>query len=349
MDFNILMLGGRRTGKTSVLASMISCFNKITSGDNFKITAKSDTHIRLSNRLIDLNEMFQFNMSDSFLIPESPTAGSDYFEFTVSIAGKNDEYNMRFTDIPGENLYSDPDAVTEEISKNQIIIIAIDTVHLMEEKGRFALSYNRVFDLTSCIKSSTIDRNVGDKLILFVPLKCEKYFLNNQMEEVKTKIKETYSELFGYFGADNIKKYFTVAITPILTVGEVIFDRFGRDENGHILVNKEQGSSEYMRPMLAYYKYASSSSRFNPQFCEQPVLFILTFIAMFAQKHSRNKPASIFLHVFAIPFGILGLPLVALINKIVQDINFQNYVKGLKVYLKRDKDGYEIVQNPLSM
>jgi hypothetical protein len=218
----------------------------------------------------------------------------------------------------------------------------------MEENGRFSLSYNRVEDLTNCIKSSTIDRNVGDKLILFVPLKCEKYYLNNQMDEVKLRIKEVYSQLFAYFSSDFIKKYFTVAITPILTVGDVVFDDFGRDESKNIAVNRVPGS-EYMRPKLVYYKYANDSPKFSPKFCEQPVLYILSFISSFAKKHGRYKPTSFGIKILGISLGIFGITFFELANRIAQDFTFQNSVKEVKKFLKRDQDGYEIAQNPLSI
>jgi hypothetical protein len=104
-----------------------------------------------------------------------------------------------------------------------------------------------------------------------------------------------------------------------------------------------------MRPVLAYYKYANDCPKFNPKFCEQPVLYILSFISEFANKHGRPMPVPLGLKLVGLAFGVIGITFFEMANRIMQDFHFQSSVKEVKVYLKRDKDGYEIAQNPLSI
>lgn len=157
-DFNILMFGSRRTGKSSILASMIDSFETINKTSTNKITlqATGATARLMTAKKKNLAKIFEeYKGQNVFLIDEPHTSVSDDYVFTMSAEGSKDVHTIIFKDIPGEWLMTQArkEELDNEISKSQIIIIAIDTPHLMEENGDFN---NEWMKLVKKLKSNII-------------------------------------------------------------------------------------------------------------------------------------------------------------------------------------------------
>ena len=358
--FDVMMIGPRRTGKSSVLASMVSSFDRVSSETFIDITPDTDTKKMLEEKLIKLRTIHsQKRALDKriFNMDENQTPSSDDYSFNITYkdtdGSKKDLADVRFMDRPGEFLTDNiqADILQEEVGKADVLIIAIDTIHLMEEDSRFFANFHRIPDLHNCISSSDYLRtDSGKKLVMFVPLKCERYYHEGRMEQVKEKLRERCKLLFDYFTAESVQSRVTVTISPILTIGGIEFDSFGRDENNKIRTVVDKTSRQLNRrpdPAYIFYRFYKNNPGFSPKYCEQPVLYMLFYIASLAGNKKKEKSDNIFGRLPAL------LQLFLLIPFILYDIfstkNVSKSMQLLKTKIKTKGDGYEIVQNALQI
>lgn len=281
-DIQIMMLGARRVGKTSMLASMYNSFDIVTENTNLELTKKGGKAI--DDALDHMKALFKGPTMVNDVAPHvsdfGQTNGFDYIDFILKIAGKKNvkPRSIRFVDCSGEwiNERVNEDKIGEMIEKSEVVIIAVDTVLLMENEGKYN-SQNAVNTVTEfIINNMNPDDMINDKkMVLFVPTKCEKYFhqnansssifYNKRMQEITDKIREEYAKLFSFLTKPNNKKHFTVAILPVITLGGIEFDEFTSDKDSDILTDEIQ------------YRYCEPN-KFAPQFCDRPLIYSLRFV-----------------------------------------------------------------------
>ena len=130
------------------------------------------------------------------------------------------------------------------------------------------------------------------KMILFVPMKCEKYYHQNEdkgssfyhkrMQTLIDKIQEEYKQLFNFLTKPNNKKCFTVGILPVITLGGVEFDEFTSNNKNNILTDEIRFT--YCEP-----------NEFEPKFCDRPLIYSLLFTQKkiaddyYAKAYNANK------------------------------------------------------------
>lgn len=281
-DIQVMMLGARRVGKTSVLASMVNQFNNVTENTNLVLT-KENGGKEIDKAYVSMTHYFLGEPK-----PYEPvrnmdtdaTTGFDYFDLRLSIANKKEikPRKIRFKDCAGEWItnYSNSSEIAEEIEKSDVIIIAIDSVLLMEEKGKYN-HQNAIQNVTNFIKENMnpADNYNNHKMVLFVPLKCEKYywqhldkesrFYNKRMGDLNKAIKEAYADLLAFFSKPNNKPHFDVAILPILTIGGIEFYDFKETKLSNDILTDE-----------IIYAY-SKEPKFLPKYCDMPLIYTLLF------------------------------------------------------------------------
>lgn len=361
-DFNILMFGSRRTGKSSILASMIDSFETINKTSTNKITlqATGATARLMTAKKKNLAKIFEeYKGQNVFLIDEPHTSVSDDYVFTMSAEGSKDVHTIIFKDIPGEWLMTQArkEELDNEISKSQIIIIAIDTPHLMEENGDFNNAFNITQQVYNFLKNIKGEKDIP-RMILFVPIKCEKYYHEDRMDEVGEEIKKQYNLLFEDFGTSAKKDLYTVAITPILTLGGIVFHDFLRDSEGEVeIINNANIPSLAFRPRMTFYKFYDEEPVFSPKYCEQPVLYLLNFILKIGKMTKMiEQKKSFFDRVLEGVVTIVFTPLAVLFGDfellkeswqgVFNDTALVESVITATEHIKTNGDGYEIVQNP---
>lgn len=284
LEVTVVMMGGRRCGKTSVLASMQKCFDENFNGKSPLVITSADesTLGAIEKKRHELAGYF--NKKGQWFIPElTSTRDIIDYGFNIGLRGKNNRIRVRFVDFPGEwlgeNVHEDNlQSLATEIKKSKIVLIAIDTPHLMECDGFFNELCNRCYRTTELLKNCGFGDN-GPGLLLFVPLKCEKYQEEEKMGEVLDKIQEVYNEMIQYVGGTDKSEYL-IAITPILTLGGVSFSHFAFD-SGEIKLNSTG------LPENPIYKF-SGSRKYDPQFCDMPLLLVLAYTLAMA-KRARDK------------------------------------------------------------
>ncbi len=237
-SFKILMLGGKGTGKTSTIAMIVDEFDKKSFG-NLNLLPSFSNGDTFGQKLAEMAELAS---KDEFLEKTRvPTSESVVHELSINLKSTplNSGIKMSFIDIPGEWIKGGEfnENMEKELKSSNVFIVAIDAPLLMEENGAFNETVNYCSAVCNRIKQLDLsDAGVmasGKKMILFVPLKCEKYFAEGRMPEVNDKIKDRYKPTFNFLRG-SIAHNCEVAIVPILTMGIFKFDGFKRDKNGEV-------------------------------------------------------------------------------------------------------------------
>ena len=347
---HVLMFGARRAGKSSVLASMIGSFQEVARDTGFLLKADANTSAFIDSKHIGLKDIFdEYWGQEQFTLDENPTLNPDTYTFTVSYRNKHrsrEIATMVFHDIPGEELTSEETA--ERIRQSSILLVAVDTIHLMEENGKYSSVFHKPMPLKSAIENAgfTDETNKpSPKMVLFIPLKCEKYYAEGQMNEVARRVEREFRSLIEFLTKPAFQSRVTVGITPILTMGSLAFDSFGRDETGRVLRQKPAG-----RPQYVYYRFIGDKL-FQPRYCEQPVLYILAFLVNSSKKvqeRLRESPMR-----SAVPLA-LALPPIYLIAYLIgwmllRSKRFSEAYSRITSHLKKDENGYKMLQNPLNL
>lgn len=271
IDIKVCMLGARGVGKTSVLTSIFYDGNSKEGfyGTKIRLFATPDTSAELNKQRERLSDVFRHRENIAAI---GGTSGVSEFKLQLGMLNEDANINLLITDYPGELIKTDEKYVADRIKESQVVLVAIDTPYLMEEGGIHDEEKNQ----TSSIKRFLINNvnNLQEKIILLVPLKCEKYLdLKKNKEErndvsklLADKVESKYKDV-----VDELKKSGNVAvvITPILSMGGVIFDHFD--------TNSEGGTG-------ASYKFYDGETsdgahaKYEPLFCSQPIFYLLSFV-----------------------------------------------------------------------
>lgn len=326
-NIKILMVGGKRCGKTTVLASMTKQVNDALNG-TMALTQSMKVVSSLNDSIAALDAYFINATPQDFFKPEdNPSSTVEEYNFSLNLTGKGKTgIQFEFIDIPGEYYkLGDPgnDEAKNLIEESNVLIIAIDTPYMMEDKDHYYgygmnhAEYNKSIEITQFIKSKfRLDDNnskLKERLVLFVPLKCEHYYYQDRMDEVAETVKKAYADLIEYFASPVFKDNCVVAITPILSVGGIEFHSF------------------------KYGYKIRKSGAYTPKYCEQPLLYTMSYyLKMLTNQNYKGGAWTKFLHMFN--------------NTVVTNDDIVEALGSVSDKLiKNKKEGYMILQNPLGL
>ena len=286
LKVQVMMVGGRRCGKTSVLAAMKSNFEQQFAETDLTMSyADLETLSILEEKNNEIEEYFLGSDNRTFSPDCNPTAEMTTYSLEVGIKDKRDSMQVNFVDYPGEWLADKEheNLLFETMKKSQVLMIAIDTPHMMEEEGKYNERRNFCHRTGEMIKMALEKARPQRMLVLFVPLKCERYLKDNKMDKVLTATMQSYEELIRYFKKNPTK--YEVAITPIFTLGKAYFSHFERDrESGDVKINRQFGT-----PKKAIYCFDDNAGRKpEPKHCEQPLVYLLTYLMYLSEKNKKN-------------------------------------------------------------
>ncbi len=351
-NINIMMMGGRRCGKTSVLASMEQCFDKKFGNSNLTINPyDSATTIDFANKIKEINDYYNNDQTENFQPNDSPSKELTEYKMSLSLKNKsNGEIHMNFTDFPG-GWISQKDNVKnleKHIQNSHVIIIAIDTPHLMEMTrsedpdaiGKYNEGTNKS-NLVCKLLKKFLNLDNGVKMILFVPLKCEKYKNNGTMPLVCRKIRAAYSLLIEHINNVQNRDKCIMAITPIYTFGTVEFKRFKRSDEGKIIVYPDTKLPKY--PLYGFTDDAENEPQ--PLYCEMPLIYTLIYVLTIAKetkekKHNRSK-------WFIKAMRRLGESFLKFPSAEDFIIEINGLYSELSKCMNNKNEGFELITNPL--
>ena len=332
-----------------------------------------------------MNDLFDFttpfddeaqtpkSMYERFKINKGGTEGYRDFSIKLSVKGasKASRYAIGFKDIAGEYIDRHAEGTLDEVmtkdlttwvKESDVLLITIDSILLMEEGGANDAA-NRVDDICNlvtefCAKNEADEKaKKKNKLILFVPTKCEKYYhihveeiTNNMtrnmrridiMDQMNNRIKEKYAKIFEYCAEGDRKELYQLVITPIVTLGNIEFACYEKDTTG-------QRNADAM-----WFKYRIKNEKGQavndaptrkPQFCDQPLLYILYYELLNIQNFIKNLTW----------WELLRKAIADAFFKLTTDKDLIPEMELLKNNIKKntEKDGWyvsEIVQDPIGM
>lgn len=346
MDINIMMIGGRRCGKTSVLASMQNSFDKVFGKSNLTIEADMDSMLTLSEKMDEIQGLYALkNTTPRFTPDDNPTEQITEYHLSISLKSKpKGKIDYNFIDFPGEWIQSKEHVTEVErlVKTSEVFVVAIDTPHLMEEApdnepesvGIYNEKQNRCKMVCEFLKKVPLEGN--PKMVIFVPLKSEKYQIENKMELVNKRVKTAYASFFDYIDNDHNRKKCTVVISPIFTLGTVQFTRFKR-EGAEIILHEK-----YLTPKYPLYSFTDKATNVpEPQYCEQPLLYVLYYLLKAAQKNREDKTDGFWRGVFG--------KLSEKFFKMPSSEDFMREMNTIQKEIKINGDGYEIISDPLGL
>lgn len=314
------MMGPRAVGKTSIMASIFSETKDEIAGTKLYFRVGKDSSAALTAKRINLMSIFSKRTS----LSDSPNAGAiqataeeTIFKFEMGFVGLSKTVDIEITDFPGEYLDSQPKKVSDYILQSQVIMIAIDTPYLMEEGGKYNEEKNRVKAVTRFVTEHPDE--FKDKLIMFVPLKSERYFHDGKIDSVKQAVVSTYSAIINFCKQCNT----ACVVTPIQTLGDVEFDTF--------IDNPMPGVSTLTK--LSKYRFCGDDAKFKPVFCVQPMYYVLTYVSNYYEWMS-GQPMTI--------WDRLKYSIYALLKK---NDEFFYEIKKLSKNIIVGTLGYDIIQN----
>lgn len=352
---NVMMFGGRRCGKTSVIAAMKKCFENIYGADEITISLpEQDKSAVISDKYTEIEGYF--NKQTQGIVFDSATASTvelSEYKLRVSLKSKSTgSIILSLCDYPGEWLDSGHADKQQLLSKRmkscRIILIAVDTVFLMEKTsssksdaiGIYNENRNYSRKVADMVKESfKVNDGEEPKMVMIVPLKCEKYYNHGQMQLVNEKIHAAYKPLFDFLDGSNKTKY-EVVIAPILTLGAntAEFARFERNENAEIELDPD-----LKIPAKTKYNFVNVNCEYSPQYCEQPLLYSLSYLIDQIEKLKRAEKKN------APWYKKLYLAAKEYFGDLASAEDFLRVKGEITGKLKKKGDGYEIVSDPLGL
>ena len=131
---------------------------------------------------------------------------------------------------------------------------------------------------------------------------------------------------------------FEVAVTPIFTLGGAAFSKFERDEE----TKKVKLNEKFGTPEKAIYCFPKMEVKGpEPRYCEQPMVYLLAYLLQLAGDIKENTYQR---------SNFLSKLVIILQQKLGESISAMDYEEQRSVILeklKRNGDGYRIIQNPM--
>lgn len=342
MAHKIIMLGGRRAGKSSILAVMLNelrnmpgdlcTFNDLTDYTG-KITDKNGMEYSkptLKTKCLEIKSYLQkrtlIGANTKFIVDMDPSHTSVRYTLQASIGGKA-KTAFEFVDVPGEWMrqnVAEHAELKKIIEQSDVYIIAIDTPFLMEADEDINSVYNRTIEISDALgnmRTASTDGAKDKKMIIFAPVKCEKWMNEGKADSILEKLKYAYRNLINqWVGNPEVD----IWCMPVITSGGIQFyqllpshkifrtpeqkigEKCSKDPltgtiylpDGQTLSPKNidrteiDASQEIDHFHIPLSWYEVNGKVFSPEFCEQPVYHLIRFLVQKDVENARLRLAN---------------------------------------------------------
>lgn len=237
-ELKVLMMGGQRVGKSSALAAIMNAFTCGCAASLFKakdttILQKIDGERQASVEqcLKDAKDWLCQNEGRIVLSDSGKTNIRWDYTLELTLNDTNDMMRLTFTDINGEWFeLNNPNTqeVRGLVAEYDVFVVAVDSTFLMEARNPdnsfVTRSKNEKHNCTQQIHYMLTEINDSDgrdaKLVIFVPIKCEYWARNGQIDEVSRAVATDYhTAITGLLHRKSVQ----VEILPIQTLGCVFY------------------------------------------------------------------------------------------------------------------------------
>lgn len=324
MAHQILMLGGRRSGKSSILASIVHALGQ--NSELFSITDQTDytvAGVSLKAKRIEidnyLKERKNISQNSLFLVNTLPTVGVGTFNLDSQIHGKC-KVSFDFVDVQGEAMEVTSifhNEVKEYVTKCDVFIIAIDTPYLMQDiNDNINTVWNRTDEITNFLANIQIENEeIDKKLIILCPVKCEKWTQSGHADDVTQRVCYAYKNLINNWVTHPAVD---IWVMPIETAGGIVHSKLldgyrlfrGKDDRTGVLCSKNNLTGQIMlgngeivsmnddytiesepdkslifdHTQIPLSWYKVNEKGFSPARCEQPAYHIFRFLVKKEEK-----------------------------------------------------------------
>lgn len=327
MAHKIIMLGGRRAGKSSILAVMLNALREMP-GDLCTITDLTDYDVKvvdkngiehdkptLRTKCLEIKSYLQkrtlIGTNTKFIVDMNRSETAIRYSLQASIGGTA-KTTFEFIDVPGEWMRQNVPEHAELkkiIEESDVYIIAIDTPFLMEADEDVNSVYNRTIEISDAMgHMRTVSNGAKDKkMVIFVPVKCEKWMYAGKIDTVVEKMKLAYRSLINQWVENpDVEMWCMPAITSggiqfykllpgckvFRTAEQKIGEKCSKDPitgtiylpDGQTLSPKRidrletDMSQEVDHTFIPLSWYETNGKVFSPQFSEQPVYHLIRFL-----------------------------------------------------------------------
>lgn len=377
-NLKVLMMGGRRCGKTSALASL---FDQMIHGKTNEVLTVCDTTIleekngekqdSLTNKRLELNQFINKGGNSTFLVDISPTNSFWDYTLQIQIPGTDKRMDILFRDSAGEFFDAGGvhhNEVVEFIKDCDVFVVVIDTPYLMSENKVEAEAANVIDSIHTFLMQIDHEDGRRAKQVIFVPIKCEKWVKEGNIDKVVDTVETYYSATIKDLKASNKTE---ISIIPIETAGDIFFsdlrdpyilhnsltnkvvkcskisDRLVtlNDGKNHKVtegevVNEDPegifiigGNSTGITRRAAWFNLPHDhKAKYSPHNCEQLPLHIIRF--MFNKKKAE-APSGFWGFLAALFFGsITANDMQEALDKLSRENWIKDYGEGIKVVKK---------------
>lgn len=288
-ELNIIMVAPRQIGKTSLLAAMHEEFDKTFEQANLQTwtedtrTLQAITDCKQVLKTIDPKFQKSVYRNDRLVDPWD----DEGFVFELGSGGRK-FMAIRFTDPSGEyfNLNAtqiQKDYVKEQLLKCDAVIIPIDATALMEKKtgrvnysevGTWHEEKNDPERITTLLKDAYAGLTVP-RLVILAPVKCETYMRTYQdADNLLQHVQIGYQKLLNFLKSDGLFGKVAVVVTPVQTVGNVVFAYHKTRDDGFIKF--EYNKTEIKAP-------------YAPKDGDQPLRYVLRFLLNLYNEEKKRQ------------------------------------------------------------
>lgn len=283
----IIMLGGRRSGKSTILSTVVHSLNEKVShlcalNDVTPYGGSSGMQVPLKAKRLEIDEYLRkrnkFGTNSQFIVDMSPSKDQGDFNLIASIQGAS-QIGLDFVDVPGEWMQEDVSqhaTLVKLVKESDVFVIAIDTPYLMQDENpNVNTVWNRTEEIDNLLANIVTEDKADKKLILFVPVKCEKWVNSGEMDKVTARVKQAYRLVINKWVNNPAVEMW---VMPVETAGGIeharLLDayRFYRDKNdkaGEICSIDPLTDILMLRDGKTLFKYAVDSVEEDPDksFC----------------------------------------------------------------------------------
>lgn len=343
---NVLMFGGRSVGKSSVLAAIYDQAGNLLNSAGLEWVAEQTAFNSLREKKNYLKDAFKQNEEDiPFLLPRKGDTKTSRYAFEFGKKAANPEVNLVFIDTAGEMFEKNNSLEFDSLFKeSRVAILVVDAIELI--KGDEKLSDGTYMSESDKHNAPVMEhikkwvRHEPDqpRLLCIVLAKTELWLRERQQHNVDAdlnilheKLHKKYEDVFSYFkNDDKLKSTVAIAICPVQTCGNIIFDKYVKEDGAwKESVKVIKGKQTPYQPSLGY----------APLDCDQPLRYILAF---YLKMHLQSKRIEIQKEIpWWVPkFLVSILPTIYLHFVDIELINAINlFSKGIK-----EKRPFDIIQ-----